>query len=149
MKFVLSCPFIIWIPYPGQRAHWTPRRAPRTPASARSWGPTMWPQSTTGRQGGLPTTAPPRDIRRILNKTDKSALAKHTGLYHPDKTGDPSIYDVKFNNTTKSSLLRQVRNKFFSEKYCYVLISFWPNILGETDTNQNFIISVQWLIQHL
>ena len=36
-------------------------------------------------------------------------MAKHTGLYHPDKTGDPSIYDVKVNNTTKSSLLRQVR----------------------------------------
>ena len=45
----------------------------------------------------------------LANKTDKSALAKHTGLFHRDKVGDPSIYQLKVNNTTKSSLLRQVR----------------------------------------
>ena len=45
----------------------------------------------------------------IRNKTDKSALAKHTGLFHHDKVGDPSIYQLKVNNTTKSCLLRQVK----------------------------------------
>ena len=45
----------------------------------------------------------------IRNKTDKSALAKHTGLFHHVKMGDPSIYQLKVNNTTKSCLLRQVR----------------------------------------
>ena len=62
----------------------------------------------TGRSGYYRTTKGHKeDI--VKNKTDKSALAKHTGLYHPDKTGDPSIYSVKVNNITKSSLLRQVR----------------------------------------
>ena len=62
----------------------------------------------TGRSGYYRTTkGHKKDI--LNNKTDKSALAKHTGLYHPDKAGDPSIFDVKVNNTTRSSLLRQVR----------------------------------------
>ena len=62
----------------------------------------------TGRSGYYRTTkGHKKDIE--TSKTDKSALAKHTGLYHPDKAGDPSIYDVKVNNTTKSCLLRQVR----------------------------------------
>ena len=46
---------------------------------------------------------------KIIVRTDKSALAKHTGLFHQDKVGDPSIYQLKVNNTTKSCLLRQVR----------------------------------------
>lgn len=41
----------------------------------------------------------------VNNKTDKSALAKHTGLYHPDKTGDPTINNVKVNYTTQRCLL--------------------------------------------
>ena len=62
----------------------------------------------TGRSGYYRTTKGHKnDI--LENKTDKSALAKHTGLFHRDKVGDPSIYQLKVNNTTKSSLLRQVR----------------------------------------
>ena len=62
----------------------------------------------TGRSGYYRTTKGHKaDIER--NKVEKSALAKHTGLYHQDKVGDTSIYGVVVNNTTKSSLLRQVR----------------------------------------
>ena len=62
----------------------------------------------TGRSGYYRTTKGHKaDIEG--NKVEKSALAKHTGLYHPDKVGDTSIYGVVVNNTTKSSLLRQVR----------------------------------------
>ena len=63
----------------------------------------------TGRSGYYRTTKGHKaDIER--NKSEKSALAKHTGLYHQDKVGDTSIYGVVVNNTTRSSLLlRQVR----------------------------------------
>ena len=59
----------------------------------------------TGRSGYYRATKGHKaDIER--NKVEKSAFAKHTGLYHQDKVGD--IYGVVVNNTTKSSLLRQV-----------------------------------------
>ena len=52
----------------------------------------------SGRSGYYRTTKGHKaDIKK--NKGEKSALAKHTGLFHQDKV----------NNTTKSSLLRQVR----------------------------------------
>ena len=57
--------------------------------------------------GKLPHQCHKKD--NVNNKTDKSALAKHTSHYDPDKTDDPSIYNIKVNNTTKSSLLSQVR----------------------------------------
>ena len=45
----------------------------------------------TGRSGYYRTTRGHKnDI--LKNKTDKSALAKHTGLFHKDKVWDPSIY---------------------------------------------------------
>ena len=62
----------------------------------------------TGRSGYYRTTKGHKaDIKK--NKGEKSALAKHTGLFHQDKVGDTSIYGVVVKNTTKSSLLRQVR----------------------------------------
>ena len=62
----------------------------------------------TGRSGYYRTTkGHMKDL--ATNKTDKSALAKQTGLYHQEKVGDTSIYELKVNNTTRSSLLRQVR----------------------------------------
>ena len=73
-----------------------------------SQGVTAVYDGETGRSGYYRTTkGHKKDIE--TSKTDKSALAKHTGLYHPDKAGDPSIFEVKVNNTTKSCLLRQVR----------------------------------------
>ena len=62
----------------------------------------------TERQVG-PGTTGPLDHNILENMTDKSTLAKHTSLFHKDKVGDPSIYQLKVNNTTKSCLLRQVR----------------------------------------
>ena len=62
----------------------------------------------SGRSGYYRTTEGHKaDIEK--NKGEKSALAKHTGLFHQDKVGDTSIYGAVVNNTTKSSLLCQVR----------------------------------------
>ena len=53
----------------------------------------------TGRSGYFRITKKhKKDMENNKNKTDNSALAKHNGLYHPEKTGDSYIYALDPNN---------------------------------------------------
>ena len=84
----------------------------------------------TGRSGYYRTTkGHKKDLE--INKTDKSALAKHIGLYHRDKTGDPSIYGVKVNNTACNDFCAYIHLtvKSILELNCKLYICNYMNML--------------------
>ena len=50
----------------------------------------------TGRRRNQPTTQPHMIIKHPEGQnTNKSAFAKHTSLYQPDKKDTPQIYNLK------------------------------------------------------